>query len=89
MAIKLSRVTKETGVTLTEAYARIGSFYGSKDIISYQVYLYADGKAARQNLRPVAVEEYSFPTSELSGGIIASIYAHLKTQDGYTDGVDV
>ena len=82
----------------SEAYARIESYHGKKNMIYYKVSVYPDSSSANAELRGTGIfrETYQISKNEsdvsvnlASGNILTELYTHLKTQESFTDGIDV
>ena len=82
----------------SEAYARIESYHGKKNMIYYKVSVYPDSSSANTELRGTGIfrETYQISKNESdvsvnlsSGNILTELYTHLKTQETFKDGIDV
>jgi hypothetical protein len=82
----------------SEAYARIESYHGKKNMIYYKVSVYPDSSSANTELRGTGIfreshqiikNDSDVSVNLSSGNILTELYAHLKTQETFKDGIDV
>ena len=82
----------------SEAYARIESYHGKKNMIYYKVSVYPDSSSANTELRGTGIFRETYQISKndsdisvnlSSGNIMTELYTHLKTQESFKDGIDV
>lgn len=82
----------------SEAYARIEAYSGRKTTINYKVCVYPDSSSANTELGGTFIfrETYQISKSDSdisvnlsSGNVMTELYTHLKTQESFTDGIDV
>lgn len=86
MALKISIPTSSVGVPFTEAYARITNIFANKDQVQYQVAIYASENARQANAQDVA--QHAFYCATPQGNLMDGLYADLKLQAGFEDGMD-
>lgn len=83
----LINLTTDSGIDLTNAYAKIAHFGGDKNEIHYQVDVFLSEAARDAGKQPVKGEGFHV-TLPTGNDILPLLYADLKTRTGYTDGVD-
>jgi len=91
MALIISLPANETGigVSFSNAYAKIGDYFGNKNTIQYQVSVWADADARLNNYAPIRQDAFYVEVADLSGDIMPALYADLKTHPLYNKGIDV
>lgn len=91
MALLVS-VQLDSGMTISNSYAKIGSFSGDKNLLSIELQFFLDKeKADSNNYSPMTVKVYSFTPSvaDDSNNWLKQAYEYLKTLDEYQNAIDV
>ena len=87
MALQLSIDQSNVGVPFQAAYARITTINGTKDRVSYMVSSYYSQEARQANAQHVMLTH--FDAEMPTGTLLEGLYAHLKTQPGFENAIDV
>ena len=86
MAIQAS-IETNYGFTSLEAYAKINSFSGNKDLLFFDVFVYMSADARTADKPFLAQKSYELPY--VDGMSISSLYDYLKTLPEYINPLDV
>lgn len=86
MALKISLISSNIGVSFMRAYARITNIQGNKDQVQYQVSVSANELARKANAQDVA--QHAFYCLTPTDNLMTSLYADLKNQVGFENSVD-
>jgi hypothetical protein len=84
----LIRPFTHDGVDYPEAYSRITSVRGDKERVYVFVVTHPDEASRFREEFPIDAEELWGPVSVISGELLASSYAYVKTCPGYEQAVD-
>jgi hypothetical protein len=91
MNMALSKtINLQNGLTVSNAYIRIDSIAGNKDILTISVGSYVSQQAFQEGRACLEQKTYSFTPSleEGSANFIKQGYEYLKTLDEYQDASD-
>lgn len=88
MALKLSSTKNLIGHTFPEAYARIIHYAGDKGVITYRVHMWASEESRQGGYNPILDLLFHVEIST-TVAVLEALYNHLKTQELFTDAVDV
>lgn len=88
MALKITAVNNTNGQAETQAYARITSFFGSKDQLQVQVEIHATEEARKSGWPSIQQQAHYINMEDLKGDLIPAIYGVLKTFSHYQGATD-
>lgn len=86
MALQINYTSPEFGVSVQTAYAKIESFRGNINEVTFTLVYYADVLARTEGKSPIGGFVFSIPYQD--GLTYTSVYNYLKTLPGFTNAVD-
>ena len=87
MAITKSVISPH-GLSLPDAYIRIGSFSGTKDLMSIKLEVFVDEDARLNGKQPLYIDEH-VDIGIQNGANMSEMYAVVKTFPDYIGATDV
>lgn len=87
MALQFNSIDADTGLHLTDAYARVVSFNGDKDVVRFTLGVYVN-QTARESDKQV-VDMVNFEIPYVDGMSMSSLYTYLKTLPEFAGAIDV
>ena len=76
MALQLTFTDPTTGITVTNAYARIDRGYFDTNMLTFEVWIYVSNPE-QTGIRPFYIAHYRMPTPQVTGA--ESLYTYLLT----------
>lgn len=87
MALQFNFTNDNSGLTITNAYAKLGNFHGDKTNVRFDVEIFVSSEARLDNKQPISHLTFNVPYSD--GMSIASLYTYMKTLPEFSQAIDV
>ena len=87
MALQNDFVDDNKGLTIANAYVKIGNFNGNKDNVRFDIEVFVNSQARLAGKQPIGLFMFEIPYQDSMS--IASLYTYLKTLPEFANAIDV
>jgi hypothetical protein len=87
MALQISYISPDYGITALESYAKIDSFRGNINFINFLVNYYVNQEARLEGKSPIGFFYFTMPYQD--GMTYTAVYNYLKTLPEFVGSVDL